>query len=60
MADLQKQNEALQQELARLKMETQLQKQNEALQKEIEKLKKAASAQGKSALRITTTSSPKP
>lgn len=47
MADLQKQNEALQQELARLKQETQLQKQNEALQKEIEQLKKAAGAQGK-------------
>lgn len=55
MADLQKQNEALQQELARLKKETQLQKQNEALQKEIEQLKKAAGVQGKPVLGIIAT-----
>lgn len=42
-----KQNEALQQEVARLKKEAQLQKQNEALQKEIEQLKKAAGLQGR-------------
>lgn len=47
MADLQSQNEALQQEISRLKREAQLQKQNEALQKEIEQLKKGAGAPGK-------------
>ena len=47
MSDLQAQNEALQQEVARLKREAELQRQNEALQREIEQLKKAAGLQGK-------------
>lgn len=42
MADIQKQNEELQREVARLKKEAALQKQNEALKKEIALLKKAA------------------
>lgn len=42
MADIQKQNELLMREVARLKKEAALQKQNEALQKEIAQLKKAA------------------
>lgn len=46
MADIQKQNELLQREVARLKREAALQKQNEALQKEIAQLKRA-SLQGK-------------
>ena len=48
MADIQKQNEQLQREVARLKKEAALQKQNEALQKEIAHLKKAATLQCKS------------
>jgi hypothetical protein len=47
MADIQKQNELLQREVARLKKEAALQKQNEALQKEIAQLKKAAALQCK-------------
>lgn len=47
MADILKQNEQLQREVARLKKEAALQKQNEALQKEIAQLKKAATLQGK-------------
>lgn len=46
-ADILKQNEQLQREVARLKKEAALQKQNEALQKEIAQLKKAATLQGK-------------
>lgn len=48
MADILKQNEQLQREVARLKKEAALQKQNEALQKEIAQLKKAATLQCKS------------
>lgn len=47
MADILKQNEQLQREVARLKKEAALQKQNAALQKEIAQLKKAATLQGK-------------
>lgn len=45
MADIQKQNELLLREVARLKKEAALQKQNQALQKEVAQLKKAAALQ---------------
>lgn len=50
MADIQKQNEKLLREVARLKEQAALKEQNAALQKEILRLRKAAAVQCKSFL----------
>lgn len=47
MADIQKQNEKLLREVARLKEQAALKEQNEALQKEVLRLRKAAAVQCK-------------